>query len=132
MKKIFFYQTALTLLELMITVIIVGIIAGVAIPNFTKSFEKQREKEAIAALEVLANAENRYYLKENTYYPSGYINDLATINRDLSVRIPNFGKWSYEISSNLNQCWINADRVSGGKEMSVSLQNGVIQSKSGW
>ncbi len=50
-----------TLLELMIVIIILGILASVAIPQFTKSVRRSRTGEAKANISALRGSEMRYF-----------------------------------------------------------------------
>jgi len=59
-----------TLIELMITVAIIGILAAVAFPAYNQSVRKSRRTDAKAALLDLAQREERYYSTANTYSTS--------------------------------------------------------------
>ena len=52
-----------TLIELLVVVLIMGILASVAMPQYFKSVEKARAAEAINALQAIAAAEQRYNMK---------------------------------------------------------------------
>lgn len=56
-----------TLIELMVVVIIIGILAGIAIPSFNKSMENARAREARTTLELIYNAEKIYRIDKVTY-----------------------------------------------------------------
>jgi type IV pilus assembly protein PilE len=56
-----------TLVELMITVAIVGILASIAIPAYSDHVAKSRRADAKAALSQLAQAMERYYTEKSTY-----------------------------------------------------------------
>ena len=56
-----------TLIELMITVAIVGILAAVAIPAYQNYIKKGRRVDAKSALLELAAREERYFATNNTY-----------------------------------------------------------------
>ena len=56
-----------TLIELMITVAIVGILAAVAYPSYTDSVRKGKRAEARAALLNLLQQEERYLTQMSTY-----------------------------------------------------------------
>lgn len=56
-----------TLAELLIVVIIIGILASIALPNFTKASERAKVKDAQAVLASIHSAERVYYLDETRY-----------------------------------------------------------------
>lgn len=66
MKK----QKAFTLIELMVTVAIVGILAAIAYPSYQNSVIKSRRADAEGILLGLANALERKFTESNSY--TGY------------------------------------------------------------
>lgn len=57
----------LTLVELMIVIVIVGILAAVAYPNYREHVTRSKRTEAKAALLQIATNQERYYLNHNEY-----------------------------------------------------------------
>ncbi len=56
-----------TLLELMIVVVIIGILAAIAYPNYRQYVARAKRTEARATLLKIAANQERFYLQNNTY-----------------------------------------------------------------
>lgn len=57
----------ITLLELMMVVVILGILAAIAYPNYRQYAAKAKRTEAMAALLQIATLQERVYLQNNSY-----------------------------------------------------------------
>jgi len=60
-------QSGVTLLELMIVVIIIGIMAAVAYPNYRDFVDRAKRNEAKALLLEIAQNQERFYLQNSRY-----------------------------------------------------------------
>ena len=61
-NPIFNNNKAFTLIELLVVVLIIGILAAVALPQYQKAVEKSRMTEAVSIVRTLANANKLFYM----------------------------------------------------------------------
>jgi len=77
---------AFTLTELIIVIILIGIIAGFAVPNYGKAIRKAHERDAIIQLTAIHAANLMYQAQQRTFLPQG-AGDLNAINTGLNLNI---------------------------------------------
>ena len=76
-----------TLIELLVVVLIIGILAAIALPQYTKAVERSRMAEAMQLLGDLATAESIYFMQNNAFkdeLTAGAANDIG----DITLAIP--------------------------------------------
>ncbi len=77
-----------TLTELIVVVVVLGIMAGFAIPNYTKSIDRAYRKDGTVNLTAIYAAQQIYYNNNNASYwqPSGG-GGVSDINTSLGLGI---------------------------------------------
>ena len=71
---------AFTLIELLVVVLIIGILAAVALPQYQKAVAKARLMDAITTMKALSDAEEVYYMANGTF---------TTVLDDLDLGVQN-------------------------------------------
>lgn len=83
-----------TLIEMLIVVLIIGILAAIALPQYQLARDKAKYAEMMVAEEAISSALERYYLTYN-YYPE----DMSALDISFGNGIPNGRKinfnWGY-------------------------------------
>ena len=60
-------QRGVTLIELMITLVVLGILVAIAVPNYTQRVIKSKRTDATTALLTIAAEQEKFYIKNNRY-----------------------------------------------------------------
>lgn len=101
---------AFTIVELMVVVVIVGLMAAFAIPNYQKSVRKAHERDAMRVGGMLHEGLQLYYAREGGFLPGTDL-DLDTLNSSLGL------------SLNVNELEVDYDQVSADEyTLSIAWQ----------
>lgn len=80
------YMRGVTLMELMIVVVIVGILTAIAFPNYREYVARAKRSEAKAALLKIAVNQEKFYLQNNVFTENmtqlGFSTDPYTTDSD--------------------------------------------------
>ena len=72
-----------TLIELLVVVLIIGILAAVALPQYQVAVEKSRATQLLVSLKSLADAQEVFYLANNAY-----TSDATLLDVDMPTNLP--------------------------------------------
>ena len=75
-RKIYNPKQGFTLMEIVIVIIIIGVMAGMAIPNYLASVERSRSAEGVQILISFLGAQKRFFLANDGVYS----NNLAALD----------------------------------------------------
>ena len=107
-----------TLIELLVVVLIIGILAAVALPQYEKAVMKSRYATLMSMVETLEEAEEVYYLVNNEYtndfealgiQPSGCI-----LSSDKSVCTFDWGSCTLDTASDDSVACVNTSSLKNG------------------
>jgi len=114
-------KSGFTMLELLMVVIIIGILATLALPQYMGFIEKARSTEAISTMGTIRTAQNLYKLETGTYSPDA---------SNLAITVPTSGAatyWTYSITGASDTGFgVTATRTSKKAAAGVSGQNIVM------
>jgi len=69
-----------TLIELLVTVAIIGILAAIVYPRYSQYVQRANRSDAIAPMQALLNAQERFFLSNRTY--TANLRDLGVVDND--------------------------------------------------
>ena len=104
-----------TLIEIIVVIIIIGILATLAVTQYTPVRERAVGREAVSTLRLIAAAERIYRMEIGSFYPSPNttVSVPKDINDNLKVSV-NANNWDYAISSTSSSDFsATANRVTG-------------------
>ena len=92
-----------TLIELLVVVLIIGILAAIALPQYTKAVERSRMSEAVQMLGDLATAESVYFMQNGEFVSVANSTADASMPGDVTIVVPKYedgDTWAFTVSAN--------------------------------
>ncbi|HOX54336.1 MAG: prepilin-type N-terminal cleavage/methylation domain-containing protein [Candidatus Omnitrophica bacterium] len=96
-EKIMKKRNAITLMELIVVVVILGVSVGIAVPVYKDVVVRADVSEAKSSLRAIYAAQKVYNLRNGTYHL--YTTDINAINTDLFLDL-NERSWDYSVADN--------------------------------
>ena len=90
-----------TLIELLVVVLIIGILAAVALPQYQQAVEKTRTSNLLPILRAIDNAQKTYYLSNGTR-----ADDFSKLDIDMPAGFTDAQDSTYRHYNNFT-CWLN-------------------------
>jgi type II secretory pathway pseudopilin PulG len=122
-------KTGVSLIELVITVMLIGILGALGFIQYGNYREDALGKEARANLRLIVAAQRIYKIKTTAYFPvaGGTETNIATINDNLKVMLSTSEgsnrTWNYQVGSSGGVTCAQATRVNGPEKTWSFLNN---------
>lgn len=103
-----------TLLELLIVIIVIGILATIAIPQYLKTIERGYEGKAKHSMALLAQGEKMYRTENDAYTAFGNGDAHSALSDFISLAdVDADADWEYEVTADVNTFLVTATRTAG-------------------
>ena len=133
-------RSGFTLVELITTMVVMAVLAGVAIPRFLNQSEKVVTAEAISALGAIKRAETRFFDENGAYWApvagggggpaqTNICDNLVTAQNALAINLTDIcvvsgPRWAYSINlAVVGSIQFIAVRINGGPAGSIILNH---------
>lgn len=89
-----------TIMELLVVIVMVSIIAGFAIPGYQRTKDRAEEKEVLASMQMIYEAQLNYEQEHGEWFPAeGSGNQsISQMNAALHLNLINYGTATYTCS----------------------------------
>jgi len=104
-----------TLIELVIVIVIVGILASIAIPTYSEYVLRTHRVEGKSALLKLAAAQEQYYLQNNTYATATKLTTAPPAGLGIPATTEN-GWYTIAIADGANAAGYSATATAAGSQ----------------
>mgnify|MGYP001577902789 FL=1 len=123
------FATGFTIMEIMVTLIIVAILTSVAMPVYNRTIDEMHKKEAKSILETLRSAELIYKIDNNEYIDAAFGSDsVGNYSRStLNVDVHNNIDWEYGVTAAISTATARRGRGRHSNEyINMTISNGTI------
>lgn len=97
-----------TLIELLVVVLIIGILAAIALPQYEKAVEKSRAASAVVAVKALKDAQEVFYMNNGQYAASLDVLDVEVPAElaDFTLETGSLGSGRYAYKNKVKDYYI--------------------------
>ena len=119
-----------TLIELLVVVLIIGILAAMAMPQYFKAVERSRMAEAVTLMDSIVKAQRRKFMQTNRYArnfegldvsPKGATGDRYFTKGDPESGAGGNGFWFELLFTRFQMGRVSASRMYNGDDLSDSV-----------
>ena len=109
-----------TLIELLVVVLIIGILAAIALPQYTKAVERSRMSEAAQRLGDMATIDSIHYMQTH-----GHVSSLEMFtNGDTDVTVvTDLPSWTVSVPSAGNFRAVRSTGMYSGGQLDLTVRN---------
>lgn len=121
------YPHGFTLIEMLVVVLIVGILAGIALPQYNKAVEKARLSEVLINVKAIEDSIDRYLLTNG--FQNASLRDMLDVDLQGGEWVLNGGNYYYKNGNNEYQgaCGIGDCQFVIGVDNCAVLNIGIIK-----
>lgn len=87
-----------SLMELMLTIVVLGVLTAIAIPSFSKMRQKADEKQAVVYLRAIRAGQQMYVSKTNAFGCNPSCANAAAIKNELGTEITS-GAYTFDVAT---------------------------------
>lgn len=122
-------KAGFTLIEILITIVVLSVIAGLAVPNYFSTVEQARSNEARVNLQIIRMGQKVYALNNGAYWNPGANPTVNAVNAALNTDITGTPSTTSTIqyfniiSINTTQAQVRRNTVQGGNNTTTYTIN---------
>lgn len=113
-------QSGFTLIELMVTIVILGIILAIAVPSYRGHVMKAKRVEAFTALTHIASLEEQYFSENRSY---------TELPDDLGLPVLSGSSRQTPVDNDNYKIWMGLNANQGGFALVATAINGQAEDK---